>query len=102
LCKIAGFNKILIYFRIERLWTGSITRGPGAPRVHRGPDPSARWMFTGVRPAGCYDSPVGTAGGRGGGEGRGGAVLALIGEREATEMAGDEREQEAAMAIGVE
>jgi hypothetical protein len=31
-----------------------------------------------------------------------GAVLVLTGEREATEMAGDEREQEAVVAIGVE
>jgi hypothetical protein len=43
----------------------------------------------------------GTAGGQGGGEGRGGAVLVLTGEREATEMAGDEREQEAVVAICV-
>jgi hypothetical protein len=58
-------------------------------------------MFTKVRPAGRYDSLVGTAGGQGGGEGRGGAVLVLTGEREATEMAGDEREQEAVVAICV-
>jgi hypothetical protein len=71
-------------------------------RMHRGLDPSTRWMFTGVRPAGRYNSPAGTAGGQGGGEGQGGAVLVLTEEREATETAGDEREQEAAVAICVE
>jgi hypothetical protein len=55
-----------------------------------------------VRRAGRYDSPVGTLGGRGGGEGRGGAVLVLTGEQKAMEMAGDERKQEAAVEIGVE
>jgi hypothetical protein len=59
-------------------------------------------MFTGVRRAERYDSPVGTSGGRGGGEGRGGAVLVLTGEQKAMEMAGDERKQEAAVEIGVE
>jgi hypothetical protein len=71
-------------------------------RVHRGSDPSARRMFTRVRPAGCYDSLMGTAGGRGGGEGRGVAVLVLTGEREAMKTAGDEREREAVVGIGVE
>jgi hypothetical protein len=58
-------------------------------------------MFTGVRPARRYDSPAGTMGGRGG-EGRGGAVLVLTGEWEAMETVGNEREQEAEVAIGVE
>jgi hypothetical protein len=39
---------------------------------------------------------------RGGGEGRGGSILVLTGGREATETAGDEREQETAVAISVE
>jgi hypothetical protein len=46
-------------------------------------------MITEVRPARRYGSPTGTAGGRGGAEGRGVAVLVLTEEREATEMAND-------------
>jgi hypothetical protein len=93
LCKIAGCNEILIYFLIERPWTGSITRGP---------DPSTWWMYAEVRPARRYDSSAVTMGSQGGGDGRGGAVLVLTGEREATETAGDERDREAVVAIGVE
>jgi hypothetical protein len=59
-------------------------------------------MFTGLRRAGRYDSPAGTLGGWGGGEGRGGEVLVLTGEQKAMEIAGDEREQEAAVEISVE
>jgi hypothetical protein len=59
-------------------------------------------MFAGVRSVGSYNSPAGTVVGRGGGEGRGGAVLVFTGEREATETTGDKREQEAAVMIGVE
>jgi hypothetical protein len=57
-------------------------------------------MFAGVRPAERYDSLACTVGGRGGGEGRGGAILVLTREREATETANDKHE--AAVAIGVE
>jgi hypothetical protein len=58
--------------------------------------------LAGARSAGRYGSPVVAAGGRGGGERRRDALLVLIGGREAPELAGGEREQEAAVAIGVE
>jgi hypothetical protein len=59
-------------------------------------------MFARVQPVGRYDSLAGTAVGQGGVEDRGGAVLVLTREWEATKTAGDERGQEAVVAIGVE
>jgi hypothetical protein len=98
LCKIAGFNGILIYFQKERPWTGSITYGLDAPwtgpehtvDVHRSAAGRAIQLTGGHR--------------RWSGRRRGprGVVLVLTEEREATETAGDEREQEAAVAIRVE
>jgi hypothetical protein len=76
--------------------------GPVALSVHHGSEQGRRPELAGARSVGHYGSPAVTASGRGGGERRRDAILVLTGGREAPELAGGEREQEAAVAIGVE
>ncbi len=73
----------------------------GTVPVHGGPAGGARPELTGARAAGRYGSLVVAASGRGGGERRRDADLVLTGGRGAPELAGGEREQAAAVAIGV-
>jgi hypothetical protein len=87
---------------VNRVHGSGGPRAGGGSRVHGGLADGARPELTGARAAGRYGSPVVAASGRGGGERRRGADLVLTGGRGALELAGCEREQAAAVAIGVE